>query len=148
MAETNRSNKADFEKALQIGRPPNVVKCFPNSRALIVSGKFIDRAMLMKGAAIAMAANGRNSFVIRGALKAAQRANAAIIIEIAKSEGGANAYCAVNYWNMARIVDSTCNEMGITIPVAIHADHYGLKNDSDVESAKTEGIKAIQARNR
>ena len=138
MAETNRSNTADFEKALQIGRPPNVVKCFPNSRALIVSGKFIDRAMLVKGGAIAMAANGRSSFVIRGALKAAQRANAAIIIEIAKSEGGANAYCAVNYWNIARIVDATCNELGITIPVAIHADHYGLKSDEDVEAAKIE----------
>jgi len=138
MAETNRSNTADFEKALQIGRPPNVVKCFPNSRALIVSGKFIDRAMLVKGGAIAMAANGRSSFVIHGALKAAQRANAAIIIEIAKSEGGANAYCAVNYWNIARIVDATCNELGITIPVAIHADHYGLKSDQDVEAAKIE----------
>ena len=138
MAETNRNNTSDFEKALQIGRPPNVVKCFPNSRALIVSGKFIDRAMLVKGGAIAMAANGRSSFVIRGALKAAQRANAAIIIEIAKSEGGANAYCAVNYWNIARIVDATCNELGITIPVAIHADHYGLKSDQDVEAAKIE----------
>ena len=86
----------DFEKALQIGRPPNIVKLFPNSKALIVSGKFIDIAMLAKGNAITMAANGRSSFVIRGALKAAQRANAALIIEIAKSEGGANAYCAVN----------------------------------------------------
>jgi fructose/tagatose bisphosphate aldolase len=138
MAETNSSTAAEFEKALQIGRPPNVVRCFPNSRALIVSGKFIDRAMLCKGGAITMAANGRNSFVIRGALKAAQRANAAIIIEIAKSEGGANAYCAVNYWNIARIVDATCNELGITIPVAIHADHYGLKSEQDVEAAKTE----------
>ncbi len=129
---------ADFDKALQIGRPPNIVRLFPNSKALIVSGKFIDMAMLTKGNAITMAANGRNSFVIRGALKAAQRANAALIIEIAKSEGGANAYCAVNYWNMARIVDATCNELGITIPVAIHADHYGLKSDQDVEAAKTE----------
>ena len=138
MAETKTGNSADFEKALQIGRPPNIVKCFPNSRALIVSGKFIDRSMLAKRGAIAIAANGRNSFVIRGALKAAQRANAALIIEIAKSEGGANAYCAVNYWNIARIVDAACNELGITIPVAIHADHYGLKSDQDVEAAKIE----------
>ncbi len=138
MVETNSDTAANFERALQIGRPPNVIRCFPNSRALIVSGKFIDKAMLGKGGAITMAANGRNSFVIRGALKAAQRANAAIIIEIAKSEGGANAYCAVNYWNIARIVDATCNELGITIPVAIHADHYGLKSDQDVEAAKTE----------
>ncbi len=138
MAGTNAVKAADFEKALQIGRPPNIVKLFPNSKALIVSGKFIDMAMLAKGNAITMAANGRNSFVIRGALKAAQRANAALIIEIAKSEGGAEAYCAVNYWNIARIVDATCNELGITIPVTIHADHYGLKSDRDVEAAKTE----------
>ena len=132
----NRS--ADFENALQVGRPPNVSQLFPNSKALLVSGKFIDLAMLKKGKAIALAANGRNSLVIRGVLKAAQRANAALIIEIAKSEGGATAYCAVNYWNIARIIDAVCNEMGITIPVAIHADHYGIKSDADVTSAKIE----------
>jgi len=127
-----------FKKALAVGRPPNVVKLFPNSNALLVSGKYIDRAMLARGQAIAIAANGRNAFVIRGVLKAAQRANAAIIIEIAKSEGGAGAYCAVNFWNMARIVDACCNEMGVTVPVAIHADHYGIKGAKDVEAARTE----------
>ena len=81
----------EFEKALGIGRPPNITQLFPNSRAMIVSGKVIDRAMIEKGKAMTIAANGRNHFVIRGALMAAQRANAAIIIEIAKSEGGASA---------------------------------------------------------
>ncbi len=131
-------SSSDFEKAIQIGRPPNVTRLFPNSRALIVSGKFIDRAMAEKGQAIAMAANGRNSLVIRGALQAAQRANACIIIEIARSEGGASAYCAVNYWNIARQVDAICNELDIRIPVAIHADHYGIKKESDIEVAKVE----------
>lgn len=138
MSEKRTVLSTDFEEALKIGRPPNVVKLFPNSKALIVSGKCIDRAMLAKGKAIAMAANGRNNFVIRGALQAAQRANAAIIIEIAKSEGGAGAYCAVNYWNIARQVDAICNELGITVPVAIHADHYGLKSKQDVDAAKIE----------
>jgi fructose/tagatose bisphosphate aldolase len=138
MPEKKSPGVSDFESALEIGRPPNVKKLFPNSKALIVSGKFIDRAMLNKGKAIAMAANGRNSFVIRGALQAAQRANSALIIEIAKSEGGANAYCAVNYWNIARIVDALCNELDIKIPVAIHADHYGIKSQDDVEAAKIE----------
>ncbi|MDO9565431.1 MAG: class II fructose-bisphosphate aldolase [Candidatus Desulfaltia sp.] len=128
----------DFERALQIGRPPQVAKLFPNSKALIVSGKFIDKAMIAKGNAIAMAANGRSHFIIRGALKAAQRANSVIIIEIARSEGGANAYCAVNYWNIARQVDAICNELGITIPVAIHADHYGIKKEEDIKGAKIE----------
>jgi len=138
MSEKRVIPSSDFEIALEVGRPPNVKNLFPNSKALIVSGKFIDQAMLAKNNAIAMAANGRNSFVIRGALKAAQRANAALIIEIAKSEGGANAYCAVNYWNIARQVDAFCNELGITIPVAIHADHYGIKNDQDIDDAKIE----------
>jgi fructose-bisphosphate aldolase class II len=133
-----QSSSNDFRKAVEIGRPPNVVKLFPHSQALIVSGKVIDRAMLAKGKAMTIAANGRNYFIIRGALTAAQKANSAIIIEIAKSEGGGSAYCAVNYWNIARQVDAVCNELGITIPVAIHADHYGIKSDQDIKAAKIE----------
>jgi fructose-bisphosphate aldolase class II len=132
------SASQNFLKALEIGRPPNIVRLFPNSKALIVSGRVIDRALLAKGGAMTIAANGRNYFVIKGALMAAQRANAAIIIEIAKSEGGRSAYCAVNFWNMARIVDALCNELHITVPVAIHADHYGIKKESDIDAAKYE----------
>jgi fructose-bisphosphate aldolase class II len=131
-------SKADFKKALEIGRPPNIKRLFPNSKALIVSGKVVDRAMIAKERAISMAGNGRNQFVIRGVLQAAQRANTPVIIEIAKSEGGTKAYCAVNYWNMAMLVDTICNELGITIPVAIHADHYGIKNEKDLAVAKIE----------
>ncbi|RME22603.1 MAG: ketose-bisphosphate aldolase [Deltaproteobacteria bacterium] len=127
-----------YERALDIGRPPNVKRLFPNSRALIVSGKYVDRAMLEKGHAIALAANARNHFVIRGALQAAQRAQAAMIIEIARSEGGTNAYCAVNLWNLARQVDAVANELGITVPVAVHADHYTIKKWDDVAVAKQE----------
>jgi fructose-bisphosphate aldolase class II len=133
-----RINTADFEQCLQVGRPPNVRTLFPNSKALIISGKYIDRAMLRKGQAICLAANARNSFVLKGALLGAQRANACLIIEIAKSEGGANAYCPVSLWNIARQVDAACNELGITVPVAVHADHYGIKKESDLAAAKTE----------
>jgi fructose/tagatose bisphosphate aldolase len=138
MTSQNRNPSPEFEKALQIGRPPNIVRLFPNSMALIVSGKAIDRALIAKGRAMTIAANGRNHFVIRGALQAAKRANAAIILEIAKSEGGGTAYCAVNFWNLARQVDALCNELEVTVPVAIHADHYGIKNDQDLEAAKIE----------
>lgn len=137
-AKPVKITQKDFDKALNIGRPPNIKKLFPNSRALIVSGKVIDRALLAKGKAMTIAANGRNHLVIRGALKAAQKANAAIIIEIAKSEGGASSYCATNYWNIARQVDQAMNEMGITVPVAIHADHYGIKGPKDIETARVE----------
>ncbi|WDP89598.1 MAG: class II fructose-bisphosphate aldolase [Desulfobacter sp.] len=128
----------EFQSILDYGRPPNVKKCFPNSKALIVSGKYIDQAMLAKGGCMTIAANGRSSFVIRGALAAAQRANAAIIIEIARSEGGTAAYCPTSLWNIARQTDAYMNEMGITVPVAIHADHFGIKKPEDVEPAKTE----------
>jgi len=138
MSKGGNKMTKDFEKALKIGRPPNVKRLFPNSRALLVSGKVVDRALRAKGKAMTIAANGRNRFAIRGALSAAQRANAAIIIEIAKSEGGANAYCAVNFWNLAAIVDDICNELDLTIPVAIHADHYSIKGDKDVEMGKVE----------
>ncbi len=138
MSMQGGTTSKEFERALEIGRPPNIVHLFPNSKALIVSGKVIDRALIEKGKAMTIAANGRNHLVIRGALAAAQRANAAIIVEIAKSEGGANAYCAVSYWNIARQVDAIMNELGVTVPVAIHADHYGIKGQADVEEAKVE----------
>ncbi len=132
------SRLKEFNQALEIGRPPTVVKLFPNSRALLVSGKVIDRAMTAKGKAMTIAANGRNHFVIRGTLQAAQRANAAVIIEIAKSEGGASSYCAVTSWSIARETDALCNELGITVPVAIHADHYGIKSEKDLKTAMIE----------
>lgn len=124
-----------FKKALAVGRPPNVVQNFPDSKALIVSGKVIDRAMLQKGQAMTIAANGRNIFIIEGALKAAQRANAAIIIEIARSE---STYCPTTLWNIARRVDYLCNKLNITIPVAVHADHYFMKKWDDVAEARAE----------
>ena len=100
-----------------------------------MSGKVIDRALEAKGKAMTIAANGRNFFVIRGALQAAQRADAAIIIEIARSECN---YCPVNFYNIARQVDAVCNELAITVPVAIHADHYGIKSEDDLPFAKME----------
>ncbi len=129
---------SNFEQALKVGRPPNVQKLFPSSRALLVSGKFVDLAMLKKGGAMSIAANGRSHLIIRGSLLAAQRANSALIVEIARSEGGATSYCPVNYWNIARQVDALCNELKITVPVAIHADHYGIKKEADIGPAEVE----------
>ncbi|MDR2354297.1 MAG: ketose-bisphosphate aldolase, partial [Deltaproteobacteria bacterium] len=49
MALSNQSK--EYAKLLEIGRPPNIVRLFPNSKGLIVSGKFIDRALKAKGKA-------------------------------------------------------------------------------------------------
>ncbi len=35
-------------------------------------------------------------------------------------------------------MNAACNELGITIPVAIHADHYGIKKEADIEPARME----------
>ncbi len=129
---------ADFQRALDIGRPPNVKKLFPNSKALIVSGKAVDRAMRAKGKCMTIAANCRSTFTLRGVLQAAQRANAAVIVEIARSEGGAAAYCPTTMWRLAAFADQLMNEMGITIPVAVHADHYGIKKPADIGPATIE----------
>jgi len=137
MSHYSTTNK-DFKEALEAGRPDNIKRLFPNSHALIVSGKYIDRAMIKKGKAMTIAANGRNHFVLKGSLMAAQRANAAIIIEIARSEGGTAAYCPVTLWNIARQVDALCNELDIKVPVAIHADHFGIKSPDEIEQAKIE----------
>ncbi|WP_456325333.1 class II fructose-bisphosphate aldolase [Desulfonauticus submarinus] len=122
-----------YEKVLELGRPETIKRLFPHSKALLVSGKVIDRAMLKKGNCMTIAANCRNYFVLRGVLLAAQKANAAIILEIAKSESN---YCHINMWNLARYVDTVANELGITVPLAIHADHFTIKSQQDVELAK------------
>jgi len=126
---------ADFDKLIQIGRPPNIAKRFPHSQAWLVSGKVIDLALVAKGKAMTVAANGRNSFIIRGTLMAAQCADATLLIKIAHSESN---YCPANMYNIVLYVDSVCNELDITIPVAVHADRYGIKGDADIEFAKME----------
>ena len=130
-----KTDMTAFNQALAVGRPPNVKTLFPNSRALLVSGKAVDRAMLNKGQAMTIAANSRSNAVLRGALLAAQKADAAVILEIARSE---STYCNVTMWNIARQADQAMNELGITVPVAIHADHYGIKKPGDVAEALVE----------
>ncbi|BAH78043.1 class II fructose-bisphosphate aldolase [Solidesulfovibrio magneticus] len=130
-----KTDMTAFNQALAVGRPPNVKTLFPHSRALLVSGKAVDRAMLKKGQAMTIAANSRSNAVLRGALLAAQKADAAVILEIARSE---STYCNVTMWNIARQADQAMNELGITVPVAIHADHYGIKKPGDVAEALAE----------
>jgi fructose/tagatose bisphosphate aldolase len=44
----------------------------------------------------------------------------------------------VTSWSIARETDALCNELGITVPVAIHADHYGIKGEKDLKAAMVE----------
>jgi len=92
---------------------------------------------MAKGKAVAMAANGRNQICHPGALRAAQRANAPVIIEIAKSEGGRKGLlCSelLEYRDVGRCRLQRTRQS--TIPVAIHADHYGIRNEKELEAAQ------------
>ena len=39
MSSKSAISEKDFEKALEVGRPPNIRRLFPNSKALIVAGR-------------------------------------------------------------------------------------------------------------
>jgi len=82
---------------------------------------------------MSIAANGRNTFVILATLIAANRIGAAVIIEIARTE---STYCAVNFWTLAKIVNDFCEQFNIRIPVAIHADHFVIKDLSKLKHDK------------
>lgn len=127
-------DKKQYQHALDVGRPPEVVKLFPKSQALIVSSGWLREALYGEHVII-LAANARNELIVRGVLHAAQRANSAVIIEVAKSECN---YTSVNFQNIAKIVDGYCNELEVAVPVIVHADHYSIKNSEDIEHAKVQ----------
>ena len=134
-----------YNEALQY-RPANVQKLFPDSKTLIVSGKVIHSAMEKRRAggkpALTIAANGRNDWVIEGALRAAHRTGAALLIEIAKSEGN---YCEPNFYNLAKKVNDIAMKAELRVVVAIHADHYAIKNEQDLATAREELPKMVEA---
>jgi fructose/tagatose bisphosphate aldolase len=134
-----------YNEALQY-RPDTIKKLFPDSKALIVSGKVISEAMLRKEKAgtkcITIAGNGRNPWVLEGVLRAGEKTNSAVIVEIAKSESN---YCPVTMKNIATHVDQIINKHNLKVVVAVHADHYTIKQDSDVEEAKVNIPEIIEA---
>jgi fructose/tagatose bisphosphate aldolase len=125
----SRASRDERARALALGRPPNVERLFPGTAAPIVSGKVIDRALRARGGAMTIAANGRSRAVIRGVLRAAQRADAAIIVELSESE---SRFCAVTCASLAGQVVRACAELGVTVPVAVHADQFGVRGAADV----------------
>jgi len=129
-------NEKKYNEALQY-RPETIKRLFPDSKALIVSGKVIHATMVKlreEGIkCMTISANGRNEWVIEGALRAADRTNSAIIIEIAKSECN---YCPVNFDNIAKKVNDIIEKFDLKVVVAVHADHYAIKSEDDMAPAK------------
>lgn len=76
-------------------RPLNVQARFGDSAMGLVSGRDI-AAAAREVDSICLAANARHPLVIKAALRAAKKLNAAILIELAKSE---STYCGTTFEN-------------------------------------------------
>ena len=89
------TNDALYRKALE-RRPLNVMNRFGGEDAALFSGRDIFQAVKESGA-IVLAANARHPITAKGVLRAAKKHDAAVLIEIAKSETN---YCGANFTNL------------------------------------------------
>lgn len=112
-------------------RPLNVQAAWGKEPVALVSGRDIFEAARQKEA-IVLAANARNPLTIKGVLAAAKKLNAAVLIELAKSEA---TYCASTYENMAEYAVKYSAELGHGVVFGLHMDHYAIKSDGDLLKA-------------
>ncbi len=109
-------------------RPLNVQARFGNEAMGLVSGRDIIAAN-KEVDSIVLAANARHPLVIKAVLKAAKKKNAAVLIEIAKSEA---TYCGSNFDNIPEYALKYSAEMGHGAVFGLHVDHYAIKSQEDV----------------
>ncbi|MEA3284521.1 MAG: class II fructose-bisphosphate aldolase [Synergistota bacterium] len=112
-------------------RPLNVRARWGSEDVALVSGRDVFGAMKHKGA-IALAANARHPLTVKGILKAAKKLDAAVVIEIAKSETN---YCGSNFDSLPEAAVRYSSEIGHGAVFALHVDHYGIKGYDDVIKA-------------
>ncbi|MBP8785374.1 MAG: class II fructose-bisphosphate aldolase, partial [Synergistaceae bacterium] len=115
-------------KDLLSKRPLNVQARFGNDAMALVSGRDI-AAAAKESNSIVLAANARNALVIKGILKAAKKRNAAVLLELAKSEA---TYCGANYDNIPDYALQYSAELGHGVVFGLHVDHYGIKGMADL----------------
>ena len=109
-------------------RPLNVQARFANDEMGLVSGRDI-AAAAKKCDSIVLAANARHPLVVKGVLRAAKKKNAAVLIELAKSE---STYCGSTYDNLADYALKYSTELGHGAVFGLHVDHYAIKSEADV----------------
>ena len=115
-------------KELLKKRPLNVQARFGSEEIGLVSGRDIIAAN-KEVDSIVLAANARHPLVIKAVLKAAKKKNAAVLIELAKSE---STYCGANFDNIPEYALQYSKEMGHGAVFGLHVDHYAIKNQEDV----------------
>jgi fructose/tagatose bisphosphate aldolase len=109
-------------------RPLNVQARFGGEGIGLVSGRDIVAAA-KEVDSIVLAANARHPLVIKAVLQAAKKKNAAVLIELAKSE---STYCGSNYDNIPDYALKYSSEMGHGAVFGLHVDHYAIKGHEDV----------------
>ncbi|MDR2174780.1 MAG: class II fructose-bisphosphate aldolase [Synergistaceae bacterium] len=112
-------------------RPLNVRALWGNENAALVSGRDIYAAARELGCVI-LAANCRCPLTAKGILRAAKKLNAAVALEIAKSETG---YCFGTFENLPTYATKYSKELGDGVIFAMHVDHYGIKGEPDLNKA-------------
>lgn len=115
-------------KELLKKRPLNVQARFGNEEIGLVSGRDI-LAANREVDSIVLAANARHPLVIKAVLRAAKKKNAAVLIELAKSEA---TYCGSNFDNIPEYALKYSAEMGHGAVFGLHVDHYAIKSQEDV----------------
>lgn len=112
-------------------RPLNVKALWGNENVGLVSGRDIFAACRELGC-VALAANCRHPLTAKGVLRAAKKLNAAVVLEIAKSE---SSYCYGTFENLPNYAVKYSGEMGDGVIFSMHVDHYGIKNVGDLTQA-------------
>jgi fructose-bisphosphate aldolase class II len=120
-------NSKSYQELLK-KRPLNIQAKFGGEAMGLVSGRDIAEAA-KEVDCIVLAANARHPLVIKAVLKAAKKKNAAVLIELAKSESG---YCGTNYDNLPGYALQYSAEMGHGAVFGLHVDHYAIKGQEDV----------------
>ena len=123
-------NSKAYKKMLE-RRPLNVKALWGNERVGLVSGRDV-YAACKELECVVLAANCRSPLTAKGILRAAKKLNAAVVLEIAKSE---TSYCLGNFENLPGYAAKYSKELGDGIIFAMHVDHYGVKGESDLVKA-------------
>jgi fructose/tagatose bisphosphate aldolase len=118
-------------KEMLLRRPLNVKTLWGNERVGLVSGRDIYAACKELGCVV-LAANCRNPLTAKGVLRAAKKLDAAVVLEVAKSE---TSYCFGNFENLPTYATKYSKELGDGVIFAMHVDHYGIKGEADLNKS-------------
>lgn len=124
------TNSKSYQELLK-KRPLNVQARFGNEPLGLVSGRDIVAAG-HEVDSIVLAANARHPLVIKAMLRAAKNKNAAVLIELAKSEA---TYCGATYDNIPDFALEYSAEIGHGAIFGLHVDHYAVKSPEDVQKS-------------